>query len=93
MREDVKIVDSQFTDESGITWELRYYIKIYEEGTDNAAYGIKVEKVNTNLNKKTSEETKGLTHSYKEAEELAQKLATCTVTPITLHSIIDDLIG
>ena len=68
-------------------FKLLYYIAVV-----GAAYGIKVEQVDTD-GSLTMEESKGLTHSYNEVEALVKTFMKCAVTPITLHDVIDDFIG
>lgn len=70
--------------ETGSIWELKYYVQ--ELGK---AYGLKIERYAAG--ETVSEETCGITLSYEEAESMARKLAKGTVTPLSLHDVVDDL--
>ena len=86
-----RLENIQLTDDGGVVWELEYYVQIFDDGTENTFYGIKIKM--TGAETSISEETFGLTHSYKEAECWVRKLAAGTVTPSSLHDIVDDLVG
>ena len=72
--------------------ELGYYVQAFCNNGEQTVYGIKIEKTDTNGDI-SSEETYGLTQSCKEAEGWVRKLAAGTVTPLSLHAIVDDLVG
>jgi len=76
---------SGFTDELGSNWDLSYYIQT-ENSEDQTFYGIKIERT-------SSEETKGITKSYEQAEKWARAMAAGALSPLALHDYIDDLVG
>jgi len=86
-----RLENMQLTDDKGVVWELEYYVQIFNEQVENPFYGIKIEK--TGGEKRISEETCGLTHSYEKVECWVRKLAAGTVTPSSLHDIVDDFVG
>ena len=91
MARSKKLESVLLTDEIGIMRELEYYIQIFDDDVGNTFYGIKIEK--TEAGNRISEETCGLTHSYEKAECWVRKLAAGTVTPTSLHDIVDDFVG
>ena len=86
----------ELTDEMGKKWELKYYV-----WGMNASYGIKIERCSKEIetgqlgdaSAKMSEETCGLTSSYEEAEKWVRSMADYTVTPFSLHAVVDDIMG
>ena len=91
MTKSKRLESMRLTDDGGVVWELEYYVQIFDDEVGNTFYGIRIEKVGAE--KSISEETCGLTHSYEEVEYWIRKLAAGTVTPSSLHDIVDDLVG
>ena len=88
----IQIDRAEMKDENGTVWELGYYVRSFNDsGGGQDVYGIKIERVNIPVGCKESEETYGITRSFEEAEMWAKKMAAGTVTPVTLHDIVDDL--
>lgn len=67
-------------------WELKYYVRELEE-----VFGVRIER--HGAGEVISEETCGITASYEEAQRWVRKMAEGGVTPLTLHAIVDDMVG
>lgn len=82
-----QIDSSTLRGEEGTEWELKYYVGTLE--TNPITYSIKIERCSPG--ETLTEETGGITTSYEEAEKWAKIMAKGSVTPISLHDIVDDL--
>ena len=90
MFNDLRVGNSELKDETGNIWELGYYVRTFNEEQGQVVYGLKIERSDAD-NQKMSESTCGLTSSYEEAEGIAMQLLEGTVTPMSLHAVVDDL--
>ena len=90
MLRNIKVEDMTITDELGTKWELHYFIKVLKGQHGDDVYGLKVEMRPGDDNESFYEETEGLTYSYAEVEEWARRLASGTVTPMSLHALVDE---
>ena len=96
MTSKVKIESRKMTDEGGKLWWLDYYVRKFDIKTGDRFYGIKIEQRPADSSlpaMPVSEETKGLTYSYEEAENWVRQLAAGEATPATFHGHIDDFVG
>ena len=92
MIKDQKVERAEITDEEGIRWELGYYVRTFEANdSQSETYGIKIDR--SGPGDSTSEQTGGISYSFKEAESLAKKMAAATVTPMSLYAVVDDLMA
>jgi len=83
-RRDFLVGNAELRGEDEKRWKLLYYISL-----DGAVYSIKIERVGSDGT--LTEETGGLTYSHSEAEAWVKMLIKGTVTPLTLHEVVDDL--
>ena len=90
---DGKAGMTKWTDTEGSEWEFIYYILTFENKTEPNTYGIKVERRSDKPAVEMSEETGGLTFSYEEAESWVRIMEANAVGPISLHEIVDELVG
>ena len=89
----IKVGMSIITDIESNKCELGYYILAFGNETDPNTYGIMIKCRLCNSDREMLETTCDLTSSYDEAEGWVRMMAAREVGPVSLHEIVDELVG